>query len=269
MFLIIIIFDLIIGIITSIFSFQLNIYIEILIGIGFSLGLLLFEAFIFFLIVILFSLPINKNKRYKYSKIYEKLFRAYEKFALKLFNTKIIIKGMDLIPKDNYIIVSNHRSNLDSFVIDTILKKDKLIFAAKKSLFNIPWFGKIIWKNNYLYITRTNPKTDIKELNYGISLVNDESYSIGIFPEGKRNFENDLVLPFSKGYQLLLNKTNKPLVIVALKGTSDIKNNLFFKKHIVIFEVLEVLNYEKYNSMTKDELDDYVMNLMIYNLKQK
>lgn len=266
---IIIILDLIAGLLISIFAFNLNIGFEILIGVGFGVGLLLIEGMIFFLIVIIFSLPIKKDRRYKYSKFYERFFRAYERFGLRLFNVKVKVINKELIPNDNFIIISNHRSNLDSFVIDTVLKKDKLLFAAKKSLFSIPWFGHIIWRNNYLYLTRTDAKADVKEMYYGIDLVNKENYSIGIFPEGKRNFENDSILPFMKGYQLLLNKTHKPLVITSLKGTHEVNNHLFTKRHKVIFEVIEVLDYEKYSSFSKDELDNYIMDLLKNNLAKK
>ncbi len=261
--------DIIIGLIISIFSFDLKIYFEILIGIGFGIGLLLIEALIFFLIVIIVSIPIKKNKRYKYSKFYSKLFLNYEKFALRLFNVKIYFKNKELLPNDNYSLISNHKSNIDSFVMDKVLKNKKLIFAAKKSLFGIPWFGKIIWRNNYLYITRNDNRNDIKELNYGIDLVNNYGYSIGIFPEGKRNFTEDIILPFYKGYQLLLNKTKKPLVIASIKNTSDVNNHLFIKRHKVTFEILGVIYYEKYHNMDKEELNLYASNLIKNSLEEK
>lgn len=259
------IFDLLIGLIISIFSYKFNIGIELLIGLGFGILFLIIEGLLFFLIVIILSIPINKNKRYKYSKFYAELFLNYEKFVLRLFNVKKIFIGKEKIPNDNFILISNHRSNVDSFVIDSLLNK-RLIFAAKKSLFNIPWFGKIIWRNNYLYITREDHKNDINELLYGIDLVNNDSYSIGIFPEGKRNFTNDTLLPFLKGYQLLLNKTKKPLVIASIKGTNDVKNNLLFKKHKVYFEIIKVLNSDEYLKMTREELNEYCSNLIKNNL---
>ena len=265
---IIVLLDLILGIIISIFSFDLNIGFELLIGFGFGISLLLFEAFIFFFIVIIFSLPISNKKRYNYSKFYNHLFINYERFALRLFNVKKIFKNKELLPNDNFILISNHKSNLDSFVIDSLCKK-RMIFAAKKSLFKIPWFGKIIWRNNYLYITRDNAKNDIKELNYGIQLVNENNYSIGIFPEGKRNFTDEIILPFMNGYQLLLNKTHKPLVISSIKGTEKVKTNLFFKRHKVVFEILEVLDYEKYKNMSKEEINDYASLLIKKSLEEE
>ena len=258
-------FDLLIGLIISIFSFKFNIGIELLIGLGFSILFLIIEGLIFFLIVIILSLPIKKNKRYKYSKFYAKLFLNYEKFVLRLFNVKKIFLGKDKMPNDNFVLISNHKSNIDSFVIDSLLNK-RLIFAAKKSLFNIPWFGKIIWRNNYLYITRENHKKDVNELLYGIDLINNDSYSIGIFPEGKRNFTDEPLLPFLNGYQLLLNKTKKPLVIASIKETNEVKKNLFFKRHKVYFEIIKVLNSDEYLKMTREELNDYCSNLIKNNL---
>ncbi len=259
---VIIILDLIIGIIISIFSFQLEIYIEILIGIGFGFGLLLLEGSIFFIIAMIASIFVSKKKRYHYSEFYAKLLYNYERFVLRLFNVKIIVKNREIVPEENFIIISNHRSNIDSFVLDVVLKEKRLLLAAKKSLFNIPWFGKFIWRNNYLYITREDTKRDLKELLYGAKLANEENYCLGIFPEGKRNFTEEPILPFLNGYHVFLNKTHKPILVCSLKGTHNVNDKLLFKKHIVELDFLELIDYEKYSKMTKEELNEYCSNMI-------
>ncbi len=267
MLILITIIDIIIGILISIFAFSLDVWIEILIGIGFGIGLLLIDGLIFFLVAIIITLPVKLSKRYPYSRFYERIFRNYQRFALLLFNVKIKVINKDKIPLENGIVICNHRSNLDSFVIDVVLKR-RLLFAAKKSLFGIPWFGKLIWRNNYLYITRENAKNDFKELLYGADLINNSNYSVGIFPEGKRNFTEEPLLPFLQGYHILLKKTNKPLIIMSLKGTHEVNKLLFIKRHNVTLEVLDVIDSDKYNSMTKDELDLYSSNLIKESLKK-
>lgn len=262
MLLIILSIDLIIGIIISIFSFHIEIIYEVLIGIGFGAALLFIEVLIFFGIVIIFTIPVKKTKRYKYSKFYARMFNRYERFGLRLFNVHVKVINKEIVPDEPFVLISNHRSNIDSFVIDKVLKKRKLVFAAKKSLFKIPWFGKLIWRNNYLYLTREDERKDYKELLYGVSLVNEGNYSIGIFPEGTRNKGEETLIPFLKGYILLLNKTKKPLVIACLKDTHKVNDKLFIKRHNVTLEFLETLDYEKYSKMSKDDLNNYAYNLV-------
>ena len=258
MLLLIIFFDLAIGITTSIFAFKLDVIYEILIGLGFGAALLFLDVLIFFGILFIFTLPIKKTKKYdKYSKFYARMFNRYERFGLRLFNVHVKVVNKKIVPDEPFILISNHRSNIDSFVIDKELKNRKMIFAAKKSLFGIPGFGKLIWRNNYLYLTREDERKDYKELVYGANLVNNENYSIGIFPEGTRNFTEETLLPFLKGYLLLLNKTKKPLVIACVKDTHKVNDKLFIKRHNVTLEFIEVLDYEKYSSMSKDDVNIY------------
>ena len=262
MLLIILLIDLIIGIVISIFSFHMDLIYEILIGLGFGAALLLIDVLVFFGILFIFTLPIKKNKRYKYSKFYFRMFNRYERFGLRLFNVHVKVVNKEIVPNEPFILISNHRSNIDSFVIDKELKDRKMVFAAKKSLFSIPGFGKLIWRNNYLYLTREDERKDYKELVYGAGLVNDEKYSIGIFPEGTRNFTDEPLLPFLKGYLLLVNKTKKPLVIACLKNTHNVNDKLFIKRHNVTLEFIEVLSYEKYSNMSKDDLNSYAEKLV-------
>ena len=190
------------------------------------------------------------------------MFNRYERFGLRLFNVHVKVVNKEMVPNEPFILISNHRSNIDSFVIDKVLKDKKMIFAAKKSLFSIPGFGKLIWRNNYLYLTREDERKDYKELVYGASLMNEQNYSIGIFPEGTRNFTEETLLPFLKGYLLLLNKTKKPLVIACLRGTHNVNDKLFIKRHNVTLEFIEVLDYEKYSNMSKDDINSYAEKLV-------
>ena len=68
MLLFILLIDLIIGIVISIFSFHIEVVYEVLIGVGFGAALLLIDVLIFFGILFIFTLPVKKTKRYKYIK---------------------------------------------------------------------------------------------------------------------------------------------------------------------------------------------------------
>ena len=91
------------------------------------------------------------------------------------------------------MIISNHRSNLDSLVIDNYLKDYPLVFVAKKSLFKIPFVGRLIHGCNYICLDRKNLKQELLAIRKGINILNDknENCSVGVFPEGTRTLNED------------------------------------------------------------------------------
>jgi len=236
---------------------------SLFLGIGLSVCVIISYAILFFLIAGILTIPISRKKEYKYSKFYRRLFYHYCHFTLKLFGTKVTTTNLDKLPKEECIIVCNHLSNFDTFVIDCLLQDRILVFVSKKSLFKIPWFGKMIHRINYLSMLRNDPRKDVEELNRGVKLINEENYSIGIFPEGTRNFSDEPLLPFKNGYQYLANRTKKPIVVMAIQGTNDIKNNLLFKKHPVKLDLIEVIDYDDYSKLSHLELSERISNEII------
>ena len=171
---IIIIVSIILGFITSYFGFNLNTLPMILVGIAFAIAYAIGFVLLFFIILSFITLPISKKKTYTYKDSYRNILRNYCAFFLKLTNCHITYIGKEKLPKDtNFVLVSNHRSNVDSLVIDTLLKEQKLIFVAKKSLFKIPWFGRLIHRLAYLKLERNDPKKDLVEIKRGIDLINN------------------------------------------------------------------------------------------------
>ena len=145
---IILLFNILISSLITIFGFDQNVGISILIGIGLFIAMLLVEAIIFFGILIVIGIGKNPNiENTKYHRGYKKIFDLYLKFLNSLFNVKLIKQGFDKIPSGPVIFVANHRSNMDPIVMEVALSKWDLIFVGKKSLFKIPFFGKII---NYI-----------------------------------------------------------------------------------------------------------------------
>lgn len=246
-----------------------NILIFILIGLLLTIAVVLLEVILFFLVILLLGLPINKKKQYNdYSKFYRRVFYYYVSFALKLFGVKVHTKNLENIPDGNIIVVCNHRSNFDSLVLDCLLQNKKLAFYAKESLFKIPFFGKIIYRLNYLSLERNRSMKDLSELHRGTYLMNNLGYSLGIFPEGKRNFTDEVILPFEAGYEYLAKETKKPIAIFTLKGTDNIKKKLLFKRHDVYVEYLDTIKYEEYVGMLRGELSSTITAKMYDNLKE-
>ena len=128
---------------------------------------------------------------------------------------KIEVEGVENIPeKGGCIVASNHRSNLDPFVLN-IISPRPIFFMAKEELFKIPIFNWFIKKAGAFPVRRNG--RDIKAMKRALSLLK-EGHCIGIFPEGRRAKPGEFGKPQS-GVGLLVSKIDVPVIPVKIDGT--------------------------------------------------
>lgn len=239
---------------------------KIILIVGLLIASILVQVLLFFISAFVLSLFVSSKKEYNhYNNFYRKVFYGYTKMILSLFGVKIKTEGLEKLPKDEpFVLYFNHKSNLDTFVIDVKLKNYPIVFVGKKSLFKIPFFGKIITKLGYISLDRSNIRSELVSIQKGINYINEKECSVGIAPEGTRNFEGKVLLDFKPGCFHLVTKTKAPLVIVVLTGTEKVKKNLLFKRHIVNMKVVDVIESKDYENLKTNEISEIVKNKM-YN----
>lgn len=252
-----------------------NILFSILIGLGCFVGALILFIVLFFVILFLATFFENKNKKRLYqSKYFRFVLYLSDKLLFSLFNMKLHLNGIDIVSSnETYLIVANHRSNLDSLIMDYYFRNMPLSFVGKKSLFKIPFVGKIIHGCAYLNLDRDDINKEFETINDAIEMISreDRPLSIGIFPEGTRNKSNDPknIQSFKGGSFRIAKKTKKPIVICALRGTKEVNNNLLFKKHECYLDVVEVLDFEQYKDKDVNEVALYCENKIKSFLEDK
>jgi 1-acyl-sn-glycerol-3-phosphate acyltransferase len=116
----------------------------------------------------------------------------------------------------SYVFVANHRSYLDTATMFSFTGRE-LGFVAKKELAKVPIVGWVMPFVNILAIDRSNSKKALETMN-AMQKVLDEGLSIGIFAEGTRAKDGEL-LPFKKGAFHLAMQTGTAIVPVAIKNT--------------------------------------------------
>lgn len=176
----------------------------------------------------------KKKKPTKFERWFKFLHRAQRFVSLGL----IPVKNYGCTEKFNdrsYIVVANHRSNLD--VVLAVLPTDKPVhFMAKKELFEKgigKWFTS---KCECIPVSRDG--TDVRAIMQAMKYLKDGSV-IAIFPEGTRNKTEERFLPFKSGAAALSIKTKTPIIpIVQLK-----KIKLFRKSKIYIGEPFELTEF--------------------------
>ena len=252
----------------------LEVYYQILISIGFSIASLLALIILFF--IVLFFLTIwepLKKERTKQSKYYRKVLLFYNYFLFDLFNMKIEYSGLEKLKRgEKYMVISNHRSNLDSLLIDTYLKEFGLVFVAKKSLFKIPFVRRIIHGCNYIYLDRGDIKQECRAIKKGINILNDsnDTCSVGVFPEGTRTINKDYTLgEFKPGCFNLAKKTKCKIVLSCTRYTDLVNKGLLFKRHKVFYDIIGIIDYEEYKDMNTIELSKLCHDKIEEYLKER
>lgn len=144
------------------------------------------------------------------------LARAVISFLFK-FICKVEIVGEAIPQEGPLIIVSNHQSIIDPFVLMTVFPK-KINFLAAAYLFKIPIVGKLLALGEAMPIN--SKKGDFKSLKKSFSILRKQGI-IGIFPEGGVSLDGKLK-PFMPGWAYLALKSGSPVVPVAIKGTREI-----------------------------------------------
>lgn len=199
------------------------------------------------------------------------LARLWCQGLLKILGIKIIVKGGELPPKGrNYVFMCNHQSQLDIPVLETLLKDYEIRFLAKKSLFDIPFFGWGIKALGYIPVEREDPKEGLKSLLACIEKLK-EGISLVIFPEGTRSKEGEL-LPFKRAGFLIPIKAGVDLCPVVLWGTLKIlpKGALWFRlkeREVKIF-LGPVISIKDYTTGDKNLLAERVRAYMEEGLKR-
>ena len=151
------------------------------------------------------------------------IFKPIFKF---IYRPKII--GSENIPTaDSAVIAGNHKHALDPILID--ICTDRIVRTlAKKELHDGP-FGFLFRAVGSIPVD-LHSKENKAALVSAIDVLNNGGV-INVSPEAKRNYTNELLLPFKYGAVSMSQKTNSPIVPYAIAG--DYK--LFSKNLTVIF----------------------------------
>jgi len=146
---------------------------------------------------------------------------VYWAFRWELFQTqaKIEVKGLENIPKEPVLFVSNHRSYFDILVIHTTSTK-RPGFVAKKEMESFPLLN--WWMKNIccLFLDRKDLRSGVQMIKDGAALI-QSGHSMVICPEGTRNQKEEM-LPFKEGSLKMAEKAGCAVIPVTLIDTDQL-----------------------------------------------
>lgn len=170
------------------------------------------------------------------------------------------------LPKGPYIIISNHASYLDIFVMYSIFPKDKFVFMGKSELLNYPIL-RTLFKKLHIPVFRNDKRKAAQSFIKAKKAVN-EGWGLMIFPEGGIPDENlPQMMPFKDGAFKLAKSLKIPIVPITF-----LNNHLLFtdpgqwfggaRPGISKLVMHPYLSVEQIDKMTEKELSDYCYDLI-------
>jgi 1-acyl-sn-glycerol-3-phosphate acyltransferase len=118
-------------------------------------------------------------------------------------------------PSGSFVVVANHASLLDPFLIGYTSREREVGFMAKEELFRIPLFGRVI-KNCGAFPVKRGSHDEI-----AIQRFHDFLHAgkpLVLFPEGTRTLTGDLQTA-KKGVGMLLYNARVPVIPAYIAGT--------------------------------------------------
>lgn len=131
----------------------------------------------------------------------------------------VSIEGLENIKKGkNYVIVANHQSMVDIFVLLPWIPSH-FKFMAKKELFSVPFMGWSMFFASYIPIDRASHESGKNAILKSIQWIK-RGVSILFFPEGTRSLDGQ-IKDFKLGAFKLALETDTEILPVIIDGTSD------------------------------------------------
>lgn len=144
----------------------------------------------------------------------------WSRAGLALSGVCVEITGTEHVqPGESYVVVANHLSQVDIWVLYGYLGLD-IRWVAKQEVRRIPVVGIACVTLGHIFIDRSHPDRAIASLNAAKEQVRDGT-SIIFFPEGTRSRDGQL-RPFKKGAFRMAADLDLPVLPIRLDGTREV-----------------------------------------------
>jgi len=133
---------------------------------------------------------------------------------------RVTVSGRENIdPDQSYVVVSNHQSHFDVFVLYGFLGID-FRWIMKQELRKVPGIGVSCYRLGHIFIDRSNHSAALASIDAAKERITAGT-SVLFFPEGTRSRSNRL-RTFKKGAFHFARDLEVPILPVTIVGTSDV-----------------------------------------------
>jgi len=131
----------------------------------------------------------------------------------------VLVRGLENLPREPVMVVTNHSSYLDAILLFAILPAD-LNFVAKRELGEYPLVGPLLRAFGTRFVERDDTERSVSD-SRELSLLAERGESLVFFPEGTFTRAPGL-LPFRMGAFVIGAAAGMPVLPVAVRGTRSV-----------------------------------------------
>jgi 1-acyl-sn-glycerol-3-phosphate acyltransferase len=183
-----------------------------------------------------------------------RMIRITMDWVMLLLRVRVTVKGLEKLPNEPCILVSNHRSGFDPMTVLASVKGKRIAFISKEANLKIPIVGNFIHHACFLAIDRGNGMRALRTIKFAAEMVKNNNVDVmGIYPEGTRSKTGEL-LRFKSGAFLLAKRADAPIAVMMTRGTERVFRNFPFRATHVEIEILDVIAREEVAALEHDEL---------------
>ncbi len=168
-------------------------------------------------------------------------------------NVKVRLSGVEQIPGEPCVIVSNHLSDFDPMTLLAAMKGRCVVYICKDSVFKIPVVGRYLRCAGFLPIDRSNALRAARTLQDAGKMMQSLGVDVGIYPEGTRSRTGKL-MRFKEGGFVLAQRANAPIAVMTTKGTERIKARTPFRRTVVELTVIGIIDQQTVAATAPAEL---------------
>ena len=181
------------------------------------------------------------------------LFRFY-------YRAKLIVTGKENLPKNNnFVMYANHIEYTDPIYIMQAYKDFAMGFISKDPLFKYLVLKNLMYGIGCIPLTRFVDRSALETILKAIKRVK-MGQPMGIFPESKRTYSNDLI-EFKPGSFKLAQKSKADISPVCLYNMHDLAKKFRILPTKIYLHILPVVKYEDYK-----ELDTVGLSKKVYTI---
>ncbi|WP_085516629.1 lysophospholipid acyltransferase family protein [Marivirga sericea] len=222
-------------------------------------ALLVFHVFMIILFPVFLIPPMIHKKgihlSFKAIRLWSLLFSTFNRIIYKIKGTENFNK------RENYVVISNHTSFLDTPAIAQAIDAP-FKALAKKELTKIPIFGFLI-KMITEVVDRSNPESRQKSKDRLNEVLNSES-SILVFPEGTMNRTDQPLQRFYDGAFRIAIDAQARILPVVIKDAAELMkpSSFLMKPGKVHVQILPAISTQGLTQKNLPELKEEVMRKM-------
>ena len=204
-------------------------------------GVFLALTLAFLLLLSLSAACVSRRERARPSAWIHFLTVQFSCLALFLAGVRVHVTGREKLPREPFLLVSDHLCAIDPVIFYRALPRVPLAFLSKKENEAIPVVSGLMRGLLCLSIDRENDRASLRAIVKAVQYLRGGVTNIAAFPEGATNKTDQPLLPFRSGVFKIAQKAEAPIVVCALRGTREALRQMFRRRSDVYLDIVEVL----------------------------